>query len=278
MKIFNRWIAQSPFLDAHAVSCLNSSSMKTRTDRYFQSKLRGEKIAVLTAYDYPLARLLDESGIDIILVGDSLGMVVLGYPDTTLVTMDDMAHHTRAVARGVTNALVVADLPFHSYDDARQAVANARRLVEAGAHAVKLEGALAEQITAITAEGIPVMGHLGMLPQQVREEGGYKIKGRTDDESERLIEQARAVEKAGAFSIVLELVTPETAQRITVAVSIPTIGIGSGAGCDGQVLVTHDLVGLFPWFKPKFVTRRAEVATEIRTAVEGFVGATKQGL
>ncbi|MEI8341857.1 MAG: 3-methyl-2-oxobutanoate hydroxymethyltransferase [Verrucomicrobiota bacterium] len=251
--------------------------MTPRTERFIQSKQSGGKIAVLTAYDYPLARLLDETGIDIILVGDSLGMVVLGYPDTTLVTMDDMVHHTRAVARGVSNALVVADLPFHAYDTSEQAVANARRLVEAGAHAVKLEGALAEQIGAVTAEGIPVMAHLGMLPQQVREEGGYKIKGRTDDEAEQLIEQARLVEKAGAFSVVLELVTPDTAQRITRAISIPTIGIGSGADCDGQVLVIHDLVGLFPWFKPKFVKRRAEVATDIRNAVTAYIEETKQG-
>jgi len=249
--------------------------MKSRTDRFLQSKQRGEKIAILTAYDYPLARLLDESGIDIILVGDSLGMVVLGYPDTTRVTMDDMTHHTAAVARGVTNALVVADLPIHTYGDAAQAVANAKRLVEAGAHAVKLEGALTEQIAAVTGEGIPVMAHLGMLPQQVIEEGGYKIKGKTEEDAERLIGQARAVEKAGAFSVVLELVTPETAQRITAAIQIPTIGIGSGAGCDGQVLVTHDLTGMFPWFKPKFAKRRADVATEIRNAVAAYIGETK---
>jgi 3-methyl-2-oxobutanoate hydroxymethyltransferase len=249
--------------------------MNPSTERFLLSKQRGEKIAVLTAYDYPLARLLDESGIDIILVGDSLGMVVLGYPDTTRVTMDDITHHTRAVARGVKNALVVADLPFQAYENAAQAAANARRLVEAGAHAVKLEGALTEQIEAISAQGIPVMAHLGMLPQHVIEEGGYKIKGRTDDEAEQLIEQARTVEKAGAFSVVLELVAPETAQRITGAVSIPTIGIGSGAGCDGQVLVTHDLAGMFPWFKPKFVTQRADVATEIRNAVGAFIAETR---
>jgi len=230
---------------------------------------------MLTAYDYPLARLLDESGIDIILVGDSLGMVVLGYPNTTLVTMEDMVHHTGAVARGTTNALVVADLPFQAYDNAEQAVANAGRLVEAGAQAVKLEGALDAQIAAITAAGIPVMAHLGMLPQQVIEEGGYKIKGRSEDEAALLIEQARLVEKAGAFSVVLELVTPEAAQRITSAISIPTIGIGSGAGCDGQVLVTHDLTGMFPWFKPKFVTRRADVASEIRNAVAAYIAETK---
>jgi 3-methyl-2-oxobutanoate hydroxymethyltransferase len=240
-----------------------------------QFKPRGEKIAVLTAYDYPQARLLDESGIDIILVGDSLGMVVLGYPDTTLVTMDDMLHHTRAVARGVKKALVVADLPFHTYDDESLAVENAQRLVEAGAQAVKLEGALTGQIAAIVAQGIPVMAHLGMLPQQVREEGGYKIKGRTEDEAGRLIAQAREIEKAEAFAVVLELVKPEVAARITGALTIPTIGIGSGETCDGQVLVTHDLVGMFPWFTPKFAVPRAQVGSEISDAARAYIHATK---
>ena len=249
--------------------------MNSLTERFLQSKQRGEKIAMLTAYDYPLARLLDELGIDIILVGDSLGMVVLGYPDTTLVTMEDMVHHTRAVARGATHSLVVADLPFHAYDDVAQAVANAKRLIEAGAQAVKLEGALTEQIRAIVDEGIPVMAHLGMLPQQVREEGGYKIKGRTVSEAGVLIEQARLVEQAGAFSVVLELVIPETSKQISESIAIPTIGIGAGTGCDGQVLVTHDLAGMFPWFKPKFVTQRADVAAEIRKAVSGYIEETK---
>lgn len=249
--------------------------MNSLTERFLQSKQRGEKIAMLTAYDYPLARLLDELGIDIILVGDSLGMVVLGYPDTTLVTMEDMVHHTRAVARGATHSLVVADLPFHAYDDVAQAVANAKRLIEAGAQAVKLEGALTEQIRAIVDEGIPVMAHLGMLPQQVREEGGYKIKGRTVSEAGVLIEQARLVEQAGAFSVVLELVIPETSKQISESIAIPTIGIGAGTGCDGQVLVTHDLAGMFPWFKPKFVTQRADVAAEIRKAVSAYIEETK---
>ena len=249
--------------------------MNLSTDRFLQLKQHGEKIAMLTAYDYPLARLLDESGVDLILVGDSLGMVVLGYPDTTLVTMDDMVHHTRAVARGVTHSSVVSDLPFHAYNDATQAVANAKRLVEAGADAVKLEGPLTESIKAIVDQGIPVMAHLGMLPQQIREEGGYKIKGRTVSEAELLIEQARLVEQAGAFSVVLELVIPETSKQISESVLIPTIGIGSGTGCDGQVLVTHDLTGMFPWFKPKFVKRHADVASEIRKAVAAFMGETK---
>lgn len=230
---------------------------------------------MLTAYDYPLARLLDESDIDIILVGDSLGMVVLGYPDTTSVTMEDMLHHVRAVSRGVKRALIVADLPIGTYEAPAQAVANSQRLIEAGARAVKLEGALAPQIQAIVQADIPVMAHLGMLPQQVLVEGGYKIKGRTAEDAERLLQEARIVEAAGAFSVVLELVEAETAQRISDSLSIPTIGIGSGVGCDGQVLVTHDLIGIFPWFKPRFVRQKAQVATDIKQAIAAFIQDTK---
>src|SRR5947209_15141160 len=206
-------------------------------------KKRGEKITALTAYDYPTARLLDESGIEIILVGDSLGMVVLGYEDTTEVTLAEMVHHTRAVARGVKRALLVADLPIHTYEDPAQAVASARALVEAGAQAVKLEGGASHvaQINAIIAKGIPVMGHIGMLPQSVREEGGYKVKGRTPAEADALLLDAKAVEAAGAFAVVLEIVAADTARQISAALQIPTIGIGSGDGCDGEILVTHDL-------------------------------------
>jgi len=246
-------------------------------EKFRAAKLRGEKIAVLTAYDYPLARLLDESGIDIMLVGDSLGMVVLGYPDTTLVTMDDMVHHCKAVARGAQNSFIVCDLPYGSYNDRETAVANARRLIDAGAHAAKLEGGVIHeiQISAIVSSGIPVMGHIGMLPQSVKLEGGYKIKGRTPREADALIADAKAVERAGAFAVVLELVSPEVAKEITRTISIPTIGIGSGNGCDGQVLVVHDLVGLFPWFKPKFATSRAQVGQEIRNAVAAYIGDVK---
>lgn len=227
----------------------------------------------LTAYDYPTARLVDEAGADVILVGDSLGMVVLGYPDTTLVTMDDMLHHVRAAARGVKRALLVGDLPYHSYETPAQAVENARRLRDAGAIAVKLEGGVAvrAQIEAIVADGIPLMAHLGMLPQQVREEGGYRIKGRTEEGAQALLADARAVEEAGAFSVVLELVTPPVARRITEESSIPTIGIGAGADCDGQILVTHDLVGLFPWFTPKFVRPLACVGEAIRDAAREWM-------
>lgn len=244
-----------------------------------EAKRRGERITALTAYDYPTARLLDESGIDIILVGDSLGMVVLGYEDTTQVTLAEMVHHTRAVARGVKRAALVSDLPIHTYDTPSQAVATARALVEAGAQAVKLEGGVSHvpQIDAIVAEGIPVMGHIGMLPQSVREEGGYKVKGRTQAEAEALVRDGEAVEQAGVFAVVLEIVNPEAARQITGALKIPTIGIGSGDHCDGQILVTHDLIGLFPWFTPKFVSPEARVADEIRKAVQIFIERTKSG-
>ncbi len=240
-------------------------------------KARREKIAVLTAYDYPTARLLDEGGIDLILVGDSVGMVVLGYPDTTHVTMEEMLHHTRAVARGAIRAPILADLPIASCDTPEMALANARKLIAAGAHAVKLEGGAshAAQVSALAGAGIPVMAHIGMMPQSVLLEGGYKVKGKTEIEAERLLADALAVEKAGAFGLLLELVVPEVAARITDSISIPTIGIGSGAECDGQVLVSHDLFGAFPWFKPRFVTRQARVAEEIRAATAEFICATK---
>ena len=245
-------------------------------DDFRARKSRGERITALTAYDYPTARLLDESGIDIILVGDSLGMVVLGYEDTTQVTLEEMLHHTRAVARGVKRALLVADLSIGTYDTPEEAVANARRLVEAGAQAVKLEGGLSHvpQIEAIVRENIPLMAHIGMLPQSVRLEGGYKVKGRGAIEAERLLQDARAVEAAGAFSVVLEIVAAETARQITEAISIPTIGIGSGEHCDGQILVTHDLIGLYPWFTPKFVSPEVHVAEEIRRAARIFTDRT----
>ncbi len=240
-------------------------------------KARGERITALTAYDYPTARLLDESGIDIILVGDSLGMVVLGYEDTTEVTLEDIVHHTRAVARGVKRALVVADLPIHTYDTPARAVESARSLVQAGAQGVKLEGGLSHvpQIEALRAEGIPLMAHIGMLPQSVRLEGGYKLKGRTAAEADALMHDARAVEAAGAFAVVLEIVKAEVARQISEVISIPTIGIGSGEHCDGQILVTHDLIGLFPWFTPKFVSPEARVADEIRKAAAAFIERTK---
>src|SRR6516162_2823213 len=252
--------------------------MTDLVEKYRAIKARGGKITALTAYDYPTARLLDESGIDIILVGDSVGMVVLGYQDTTDVTLDEMLHHTRAAARGVKQALLIADMPIHSYDTAAQAVETARKLVDAGAQAVKLEGGLSHvaQIAAITKAGIPFMAHIGMLPQRVREQGGYRIKGRTQSEVEALLSDAHAVEQAGAFSVVLEIVLADVAKQITAAVGIPTIGIGSGEHCDGQILVTHDLIGLFPWFTPKFVSPEARVADEIRKAARAFIERTHE--
>ncbi len=248
-------------------------------EKFREMKRRGERITALTAYDYPTARLLDESGLDIILVGDSVGMVVLGYKDTTRVTLDEMLHHTRAVRRGVKNALLVADMPIHSYDMPAQALATARALIEAGAEAVKLEGGVTHvaQIETIVGAGIPFMAHIGMLPQSVREEGGYKVKGRSREQAEALLRDARAVEAAGAFSVVLEIVAPETAKTISASIEIPTIGIGSGNDCDGQILVTHDLIGLFPWFTPKFVAPEANVAEQIRKAARGFVERTRRG-
>ena len=242
-------------------------------------KQRGEKITALTAYDYPTARLLDETGIDIILVGDSLGMVVLGYQDTTRVTLEEMLHHTRAAARGVKQAVLVADMPIHTYDTPEQAVATARKFLVAGAEAVKLEGGVSHvgQIEAITEAGIPFMAHIGMLPQSVRDEGGYKIKGRTQSEAAALLSDACAVQKAGAFSVVLEIVLADVAKQITNAIGIPTIGIGSGEHCDGQILVTHDLIGLFPWFTPKFVSPEARVGEEIRRAARAFIEQTRAG-
>ena len=228
------------------------------------------QIASLTAYDFPWAKLLDEAGVPLILVGDSLGMVVLGYPDTTHVTMDEMCHHVRAVARAKPKALVVADLPFESYLTVEQALANARRLIAAGAEAVKAEGgrAIAPQVKAMVDAGIPFMGHLGMLPQHVLEEGGkYRIKGKTDEQHAALLADADALVMAGAFAVVLELVTPPVAKELTDRLPIPTIGIGSGPDCDGQILVTHDLVGAFPWFTPRFVTPKARTGEAIRQAV-----------
>ena len=243
--------------------------MVTSLSELAQRKQSGQKLAVLTAYDYPTARLLDEAGIDIILVGDSLGMVVLGLPDTTGVTMADMLHHTRAVRRGVKRAPVIADLPYHSYGTPDEAVKNARLLVEAGADAVKLEGGrvMIEQVREIRAAGIPFVGHIGMLPQSVREEGGYKKKGRTEEGAAILLDDARALDEAGACAVVLESMMPEVAARITEAVSMSTIGIGAGPQCDGQVLVTPDLLGSFPWFRPPFAKARADVAGETLRAV-----------
>ena len=234
-----------------------------------------ERIPALTAYDYPMARLLDEAGVPLLLVGDSLGMVVLGYPDTTHVTMAEMEHHVRAVARAKPRGLIGGDLPYRSYDTVESAVANARRLVAAGADYVKAEGGaeILPQIHAIIAAGIPFCGHLGMLPQHVLEEGGkYRIKGRDDAGRQKLLADAAALEAAGAFACVLELVTPPVAREVTAACPrMLTIGIGSGPDCDGQILVTSDLIGAFPWFTPKFAVPRARTGEETRRAVSEWM-------
>ncbi len=240
-------------------------------------KAAGEKLAVLTAYDYPTARLLDEAGVDLILVCDSLGMVVLGLPDTTGVTMNDMLHHAAAVRRAVKRAPVIVDLPAQSYDVPDHALHNAQRLAAAGADAVKLEGGLSVilSVRAIIEAGIGYVGHIGMLPQSVKIEGGYKKKGRTDEGADALLKDALALDEAGAAAIVLESVMPEVAARITAAVKIPTIGIGSGDNCDAQVLVTHDLLGFFPWFKPPFATAEVDLAEQITRAARAFVDKVK---
>jgi len=233
-------------------------------------KQRGEKIAALTAYDFPMARLLDEAGIHLLLVGDSLGMVVLGYPDTTHVTMAEMEHHVRAAARAKPRALLAADLPYRSYETVEDAVASSRRLVAAGAEAVKAEGGLAirEQVQAIVAAGIPFLGHLGMLPQHVLEEGGYHIKGKKEPEHQALLADAEALVQAGAFAMVLELVTAPVAKEITHRLPIPTIGIGAGQECDGQILVTPDLLGMLPWYNLKHVKPKLNAAEQIRAVVQ----------
>lgn len=231
-------------------------------------------ISAITAYDYPTARIVDEEGVDIILVGDSLGMVVLGYPDTTQVTMEHMLHHTAAVARGVKNALIIGDLPINSYDTSQAALKNAKKLISAGANAVKLEGGINQikKVTTIIAEGIPVIGHLGMLPQRVLEEGGYKKKGKTDDEIEHLLEGATALEKAGVCAIVLESVIPSVSEKLTNTLNIPTIGIGCGDGStDGEIAVISDVIGSYPWFIPPFATIRANVANDTRNAVSAYI-------
>jgi 3-methyl-2-oxobutanoate hydroxymethyltransferase len=235
-------------------------------------KARGEKIAALTAYDFPMTRLLDEAGIPLILVGDSLGMVVLGYPDTTHVTMTEMEHHVRAAARAKPRALLVADLPYHSYDTVADAVANAKRLATAGAEAVKAEGGLdiVEPVRAILAAGIPFLGHLGMLPQHVLEDGGYHVKGTTEPEHQRLLADAHALANAGAFAVVLELVTPRVAKELTRQIPIPTIGIGAGPDCDGQILVTPDLLGMLPWYNLKHVKPKLNAAEQMRTVVKAW--------
>ena len=245
------------------------------------AKQKNERLTMLTAYDYSTAKLIDASGIDSVLVGDSLGMVMLGYEDTLSVTMEDMIHHTKAVARGVKDALVVSDLPFMSYQTSvYDAVVNAGRLIKEGrAQAVKLEGGLevCPQIKAIVEASIPVMAHLGLTPQSVNAFGGFKVQGKDEEAARSLIEQAKAVEAAGAFAVVLECIPAKLAELITKSISIPTIGIGAGNGCDGQVLVYQDMLGLYSDFTPKFVKRYAEIGPQMENAIEAYVSEVKSG-
>lgn len=252
--------------------------MDALTKEFIERKARGERLAVLTAYDYPTARLLDEAGADLLLVGDSLGMVMLGLPDTTGVTMNMMLHHAAAVRRAVKKARVIVDLPAHTYDLPDIALHNSKRLVAAGADAVKLEGgtSIAESVRAITAAGISHVGHIGMLPQSIKIEGAYRKKGRTDEEVARLLEDARVLENAGSCAIVLESVIPAVAEKISRAVKIPTISVGPSPKCDGEVLVIHDLLGSFPWFKPPFAKSRANLAQEITRAARSYIDEVKR--
>jgi 3-methyl-2-oxobutanoate hydroxymethyltransferase len=243
-------------------------------------KADGRKIVMITAYDALFSRIFDETGVDVILVGDSLGQVVLGYPDTLNVTMDDMVRHTGAAARGRRRSLLVADMPFLSYQTGvPEAIRNAGQLLQAGAEAVKLEGGRTMEgtIRAITGCDIPVMAHIGLTPQSVHRMGGYRVQGKTDAQRERLLDDAAAVEEAGAFSVVLEGIPSTLAAEITRRLSIPTIGIGAGPGCDGQVLVMQDLLGLFDEFQPKFVKRFGELRKPVAEAVAAYAAAVRDG-
>jgi len=250
---------------------LDSSSMKSS----------GEKISVLTAYDYPFAKLMDQAGIDIILVGDSVGSVFSGYDNTLPVTMDEMIYHTRPVVRASKQALVVADMPFMSYQiDLADARRNAGRLIkEAGAQAVKLEGGqnMSTTIAALTAIDIPVMAHIGLTPQSIHRMGGFKVQGRQDAQATQILADAKAVEAAGAFAVVLEGIPAKLAAQVTAALSIPTIGIGAGVNCDGQVLVIHDILGLCDKYSPKFVKRFADVHQIISDGIGEYISEVKSG-
>jgi len=258
-----------------STSAPTATRKKVTTLTYRQKKERGELITMLTAYDYPTAMAMDKAGIDSILVGDSLGMVVLGYENTLQVTMEDMLHHCRAVARGAKSALLIGDMPFMSYQvSVEEATRNAGRfLQQGGMDAVKLEGGRerADAIRSITSAGIPVMGHLGLTPQSVNQLGGFRAQGKTAIAAKRLVEDALILEEAGCFSIVLESVPARLGELISKKISIPTIGIGAGAGCDGQVLVTHDLLGLFDRFTPKFVKKYANFYNEMQMAFADYI-------
>lgn len=253
--------------------------MKNTVTTFKDAKKQGKKLTMLTAYDYSTAKLFDEAGVDSMLVGDSLGMTMLGYDSTLPVTMEDMIHHTKAVVRGAKNALVVGDMPYMSYHlSVQQAVENAGRFIkEAGAQAVKLEGgaAFCPEIEAMTRASIPVVGHLGLTPQSINAFGGFKVQGKSEEAARKIIEDAQALEAAGAFAIVLECVPAKLAEIITAKVAVPTIGIGAGAGCDGQVLVYQDMLGMYNNFTPKFVRKFAEVGAMMKQGVQAYCAAVQ---
>jgi len=255
--------------------------MKNTTATFKSAKEKGEKLTMLTAYDYSTAKLEDEAGVNAILVGDSLGMVVLGYENTLSVTMEDMIHHSGAVARGAKNALVVTDMPFMSYQTSvYDAVVNAGRLVKEGqADAIKLEGGVEfkEHIRAIVNASIPVMGHIGMTPQSVNAFGGFKVQGKSIEEAKKVVADAKAVEEAGAFAVVLECVPADLAKYISEILTIPTIGIGAGNGCDGQVLVYQDMLGMYSDFTPKFVKKYGTIGETMKECFKSYCDEVKSG-
>ncbi|TJX15812.1 3-methyl-2-oxobutanoate hydroxymethyltransferase [Tissierella creatinini] len=255
--------------------------MKNTVLTFKNSKKENKKLTMLTAYDYSTAKLMDEVGINAILVGDSLGMVMLGYEDTLSVTIEDIIHHTKAVARGAKNTLIISDMPFMSYQTSvYDAVCNAGRLIKEGnSHAVKLEGGeeVCPQIKAIVDASIPVMAHIGLTPQSVNEFGGFKVQGKDVETAQKLIDAAKAIEQAGAFSITLEGIPAELAEIITNSISIPTIGIGAGNGCDGQVLVYQDMLGMYSNFTPKFIKRYAELGSYMKDAFKEYINEVQSG-
>jgi 3-methyl-2-oxobutanoate hydroxymethyltransferase len=255
--------------------------MRVTTTQIREMKKKGEKIAMVTAYDYPIAKLADEAGIPILLVGDSLGMVVLGYESTIPVTMDEMLHHIKAVVRGAKHAMIIGDMPFMTYQiSTKDAMRNAARFIqEGGAQAVKLEGGetVAETVSRIVAAGIPVQGHIGLTPQSINQLGGFKVQGKTPEVAARLLNDAKALENAGVFSIVLECIPTPLAQLITERVSVPTIGIGAGKYCDGQVQVISDMLGLYTDFVPKHAKQYAKLNTSITSSLAKYIDEVKSG-
>lgn len=255
---------------------------KVTIPRLREMKREGEKIGMLTAYDYPTARILDRAGVDVVLVGDTLGMVVLGYDSTVFVTLEDMIHHVKAVARGTEKALVIGDLPFGSYNEGPvQAVRSATRLIkEGGCQAVKLEGGveMAPAVRAITEAGIPVVGHVGLLPQSAAKVGGFKVQARTAEEAAGLVESGRALEKAGAFMVIIEAVPAPVGELLSRSLEVPVVGIGAGAGCDGQVLVTPDMLGVQDELAPRYLKRYAGLASVVEEAVREYLSEVKEGV